>query len=133
MEQFHLFPPEAANTARQVDLLFFALTGVSLFFVAIIFLPLIFFAIKYRRGSEANRANPSSGSVFLESGWTLFPLVLAIALFCWGAQTYYKMERPPADALQVKVGGKQWIWKWQHAEEKRRSTSCTCRLDARLR
>lgn len=119
VDTFHLFPPEAANTARQVDLLFFALTGVSLFFVVIIFLPLIFFAIKYRRGSKADRANPSTGSVFLESGWTLFPLVLAIALFCWGAQTYYQMERPPADALQVQVVGKQWMWKLQHSEGKK--------------
>ena len=114
-----MFPPEAANTARHVDLLFFALTGVSLFFVAVIFFPLLFFAIKYRRGSKADRSNPSTGSVFLESGWTLFPLILALALFGWGAAAYYHMERPPGDALQVQVVGKQWMWKLQHAEGKK--------------
>jgi cytochrome c oxidase subunit II len=129
VNKFYLFPPEAANTAREVDLLFFALTGVSVFFVAIVFLPLIFFAIKYRRGSNANRANPSSGSVFLESGWTLFPLVLAIALFCWGAAAYYHMERPPADALQVHVVGKQWMWKLQHAEGKKEINELHVPLD----
>lgn len=119
MDKFYLFPPEAANSARSVDLLFFALTAVSLFFIAVIFLPLIFFAIKYRRGSKADRSNPSHGSTLLESGWTLFPLVLAIALFCWGAATYYQMERLPADALQVQVVAKQWMWKLQHAEGKK--------------
>jgi cytochrome c oxidase subunit II len=119
VDKFYLFPPEAANTARQVDLLFFALTGVTLFFIIVVFVPLIFFALKYRRGSKADRSNPSSGSIFLESGWTLLPLVISIALFCWGAAAYYHMERLPADALQVQVVGKQWMWKLQHAEGKK--------------
>ena len=29
------------------------------------------------------------------------------------------MERPPGDALQVQVVGKQWMWKLQHAEGKK--------------
>ena len=56
---------------------------------------------------------------FLESGWTLFPLLLSLALFGWGAAAYYHMERPPGDALQVQVVGKQWMWKLQHAEGKK--------------
>jgi cytochrome c oxidase subunit II len=119
MNQFHLFPPEASTTAQQVDWLFFGLTAITLFFCAVVFLPLLFFAIKYRRGSAASRANPSSGSLLLESGWTLFPTLLALGLFSWGAIVYFHMERPPRDALAVHVVAKQWMWKAQHAEGKR--------------
>ncbi len=119
MNQFHLFPPQASTTAQQVDALFFALTGVTLFFCAVVFLPILFFAIKYRRGSKADRSNAWSGSLLLESGWTLFPLVLGIALFTWGALIYFRMERLPPNALQVQVVARQWMWKLQHAEGKR--------------
>src|ERR1041384_4633468 len=119
MDKFHLFPPEASTTAQQVNWLFFGLTAITLFFCAVVFLPLLFFAIKYRRGSSASRANPSSGSLLLESGWTLFPLILALGLFSWGAVVYFQMEQPPRDALAVQVVAKQWMWKVEHAEGKR--------------
>ena len=57
--------------------------------------------------------------MLIESGWTLVPLLIAIGLFSWGAVLYFHMERPPRDALQVQVVGKQWMWKLQHAEGKR--------------
>ncbi len=119
MDQFHLFPPQASSGASHVDWLFLALTLVSLFFVVLVFLPITFFAIKYRRGSSADRSHPSSGSNLLEAGWTLFPILLSVGLFIWGATTYYHMQRPPRDALQVQVVGKQWMWKLQHAEGKK--------------
>jgi cytochrome c oxidase subunit II len=119
MNQFHLFPPQASTTAQQVDWLFFALTGVTLFFCTVVFVPILYFAIKYRRGSKADRSHAWSGSLLLESGWTLLPLLIAIGLFGWGAVIYFRMERPPPDALQVQVVGRQWMWKLQHAEGKR--------------
>jgi cytochrome c oxidase subunit II len=119
MDKFHLFPPEASTTAHQVDWLFFGLTAISLFFVVVVFLPVTYFAIKYRRGSKADRSNPSHGSNLLESGWTIVPLLMGLGLFGWGAVTYYHIERPPANALQVDVVAKQWMWKLQHAEGRR--------------
>jgi cytochrome c oxidase subunit 2 len=119
MDKFHLFPPEASTTAQQVDWLYFALTALLIFFAAVVFLPIAFFAIRYRRGSSADRSNPSSGSNLLESGWTLLPLVISLGFFAWGAIVYYDMERPPVGALQVQVVAKQWMWKLQHAEGKK--------------
>src|SRR5689334_2522017 len=118
MDKFHLFPPAASATAQQVDWLFFGITAVMVFFCAVVFLPIIFFAVKYRRGSAADRSNPSAGSNLLETGWTLFPTLIGLGLFGWGAVVYFHIERPPRDALQVQVVGKQWMWKLQHAEGK---------------
>ena len=116
MDKFHLFPPEASSTAQQVDWIYFALTALTLLTCAVVFLPIIFFAIKYRRGSAADRSNPREESILLESGWTIVPLVIFIGLFGWGAIVYFQIESPPRDALQVQVVGKQWMWKLQHAE-----------------
>ena len=119
MDQFRLFPPEASTGSHEVDALFILLTLVSLFFCAVVFLPIIFFAVKYRRGSSADRSNPSSGSFWLETGWTIGPTILSLGIFTWGALAYFRIEREPSNAIQVDVLAKQWMWKIQHAEGKR--------------
>jgi len=119
MGKFHLFPPEASTTARNVDALYFALTLISLFFITVIFLAILFFCIKYRRGSPADRSNPSSGSNLIELGWTTVPTLMGLALFTCGAIDYFRIERKPGNAIDVQVVGKQWMWKLQHAEGKR--------------
>src|SRR5919201_4287622 len=119
MDQFRLFPPQASTTSHEVDALFFALTLISLFFMIVIFLPIIFFSVKYRRGSSADRSNPKFGSLWIESGWTIGPILLSLVLFAWNALAYFRVERRPSNAIEVQVVGKQWMWKIQHAEGKR--------------
>src|SRR5438132_446384 len=119
MDQFRLFPPQASTSSHEVDALFFALTLISLFFMAVIFLPIIFFSVKYRRGSSANRSNPAAGSFWVERGWTLGAVILSRGLFAWGAVVYFRIERRPSNAIDMQVVGKQWMWKIQHAEGKR--------------
>lgn len=119
MDKFHLFPPQASTSAQNVDALYFALILISLFFIAVVFLPILFFCIKYRRGSPADRSNPSSGSNLIEFGWTMVPTFMGLAIFTWSALDYFQIERKPANAIDVQVVGKQWMWKLQHAEGKR--------------
>lgn len=129
MDRFHLFPPEASSSAQQVDWLYFGLTAMLIFFTALVFLPIIFFAVRYRRGSKADRSNPSSGSNLLETGWTIFPLLVGLGFFSWGAILYYQIERPPSNALEVQVVAKQWMWKLQHAEGKKEINELHVPLD----
>ena len=129
MDRFHLFPPEASSSAQQVDWLYFGLTAMLIFFTALVFLPIIFFAVRYRRGSKADRSNPSPGSNLLETGWTIFPLLVGLGFFSWGAILYYQIERPPSNALEVQVVAKQWMWKLQHAEGKKEINELHVPLD----
>src|ERR1044071_1090284 len=129
MNQFHLFPPQASTTAHQVDALYFVLVVISLFFMVIVFLPILFFCVKYRRGSPADRSNPSSGSNMVELGWTTLPTLMGLGLFVWGAVDYFRMERMPGNAVDVQVVGKQWMWKIQHAEGKREINELHIPLD----
>jgi len=40
-------------------------------------------------------------------------------MFVWGASVYFTITRPPDDAMQIYVMGKQWTWKLQHPEGQR--------------
>ena len=42
-----------------------------------------------------------------------------MSFFVWGAGIYFKNYRPPKDALEVYVVGKQWMWKFQHTTGQR--------------
>lgn len=119
MDKFRLFPLEGASSAHQVDWLYFGLIAMLVFFCLLVFVPLIVFCIRYRRGAEVNRERPPEGNNLLETGWTILPLVIGLGFFVWGATLYYHIERPPRDALQVQVVAKQWMWKLQHAEGKK--------------
>jgi cytochrome c oxidase subunit 2 len=116
---FRVFPPQASSSAARVDGLFIFLVAVSVFFAGLIFLLLLSYAIKYRRRSETEQPRPILGDLRLELVWTLIPLGLTMVMFVWGASLYFTASTPPADALEINVVGKQWMWKFQHPEGKR--------------
>jgi cytochrome c oxidase subunit 2 len=100
--------------AHRVDNLFFflcAVTGLAGIFVTLL---IIVFAIKYRRRSEHDRTPRITGSVKLEMFWTLVPLAIFMVMFVWGASVFTAAARPPDDAIEIYVVGKQWMWKLQH-------------------
>lgn len=111
-----LFPERASTIASQVDALYFYLILVSAFFALLIAILIIVFAIKYRRRSEEEIPPAIEGGVALETAWSVIPLCIAMTFFFWGAKIYFRMNRPPNDALQISVVGKQWMWKLQHAD-----------------
>jgi cytochrome c oxidase subunit 2 len=76
----------------------------------------LYFAVKYRRRSETEQPASIHSDVRLELLWTVIPLVLSMAMFGWGASLYCTISRPPADALEISVVGKQWMWKFQHPQ-----------------
>ena len=116
--EFPLFPPRASTLAGSVDNLYFFLLGITAFFSTLIFLCIVFFAIKYRRRSDDEQPPQIHGSLKLEIVWTAIPLVIVLGLFVAGVRIYYAGARPPANAMPVYVVGKQWMWKVQHPEGK---------------
>ncbi len=59
------------------------------------------------------------GSLWLEMIWTVIPLGIVILMFAWGRKLFFQMNRPPDDAMDVCVVGKQWMWKLQHPNGQR--------------
>jgi len=116
---FHLLPENASADGWQVDVIFWALTALSAFVIVLVFAPLIYFSVKYRRGSKADRTLPKMATWKFEVTWTVIPLFIGLGIFAWAADVYFHVETPPVDALEVNVVGKQWMWKLQHSEGNR--------------
>ena len=114
-----LVPDSASTLSWKVDALYFYLSGVTLFFSLLISTVLIFFVIRYRRRTPYEIPRPVAGSHKLETLWTIIPFVIAMTMFGWGAQVYFQQYKPPANAIEVYVVGKQWMWKLQHATGQR--------------
>jgi cytochrome c oxidase subunit II len=118
-DQFQLFPDQASSFAPQVDALFFYILGVSVFFSVLIAGCILYFAVKYRRRAEGEPVAATRDSTALEVTWSVIPLGLVLVMFVWGSRLYYSAGRPPADAMEIHVVGKQWMWKVQHPEGRR--------------
>lgn len=113
---FPLLPPSASSVSTEFDLLFFFLIAVSAFFVVLVAALIVVFAIKYRRRNPDDVGADIHGSLALELTWTIIPLALTMVMFVWGADLFFKVARPPRDAMDIYVVGKQWMWKIQHPE-----------------
>ena len=114
------FVPESASTVSgKVDALYFYLSGVTAFFTLLISGVLIFFVIKYRRRMPNEIPRPVAGSHKLETIWSVIPFIISMSMFAWGAQIYFQNSRPPKNANEVYVVGKQWMWKIQHSTGQR--------------
>jgi cytochrome c oxidase subunit 2 len=99
-----------------MDLLYLYEILVAGFFTTLIFILIVSFAVRYRRGTAVDRSRPPVLSRGMEVFWIGVPLLLELGMFVWAAILYYHVYEPPPGALEVYVVGKQWMWYTQHAE-----------------
>jgi cytochrome c oxidase subunit 2 len=119
-ETFKLLPQQATEFAKQVDSLYLFILGVSVFFTVLFIVLLVGFTIRYRRkANQTEKPEPPHEHYTLEILGGSFLLVLLMGMFFWGAKLYFKAQSPPADAMEVLVTGKQWMWKIQHPSGKK--------------
>jgi cytochrome c oxidase subunit 2 len=97
-----------------MDLLYLFVAAISVFFTVLVAALVLFFAIKFRRRHPDEVGADIHGSLVLELTWTFIPFVLAMGMFVWGADLFFRLARPPADSMEIFVVGKQWMWKIQH-------------------
>ena len=119
MSDFPLFPAQASTIAWQVDALYGGLVALTVIFCLLVFGMVCIFAIKYRRRSDDEQPKPNHGNLALELSWTIIPLFLGLFVFLLGADVFFRLQRAPADPLEIYVVGKQWMWKIQHESGKR--------------
>ncbi|MBV8316462.1 MAG: hypothetical protein JOZ53_16105 [Planctomycetaceae bacterium] len=106
MWDFPLFPEQASKVAGHVDAVAFYALGIVLFFTTLICILILFFAIKYRRGSKANRENAVTQNHTIEALWIGIPLALAMILFTVAMLVFFEMYRPPEGTSEVYVLGR---------------------------
>lgn len=104
--------------AHRVDALYIFLLVVTGMMALLVCAFIIYFAARYRF-RPGIRAEQIEGSNALEITWSAIPFLVFMAIFLWGAVVYFKERTPPADATEVYVVAKQWMWKVEHAEGQR--------------
>jgi cytochrome c oxidase subunit II len=116
LDAFRLFPPEASTAASRVDELFLFELAVSTAMTLLIFVLIVYAAVRYRRRSPDEIPPATRSHTWLEITWSILPFLVMIVMFCWGAKLFAWAKRPPVNAMEIHVVGKQWMWKIQHAE-----------------
>lgn len=115
-EEFRLMPEQASSIAGDVDRLYAFLWGVSGVMMLLIGFLILYFAIKYRRGSPADRRETDTHFFWIEASWIAGPFIIVMIIFFWGANLYLVQTTPPDDAIEITGVGRQWMWKFQHPE-----------------
>jgi cytochrome c oxidase subunit II len=111
-----LHPPTASSIAQDVDLLYYFLTALTLFFTALIFGIIFFFMVKFRRRSPDEIPADTKTHLSLELAWTIIPTLITFVIFVWASVLYVRNSRPPESSTEMFVVGKQWMWHVQHPE-----------------
>jgi cytochrome c oxidase subunit 2 len=114
MWNFPIMPPQASDYALQHDLLFFTISLLTVVFTLLVPALFVFLAFFYRRGSKASRKNAHDHDLRIEIAWSVVPLLLGLGIFAWSAYLYADTRKPPQDAIDIFVIGKQWMWHLQH-------------------
>ena len=114
-----LFPEQASTFAWQVDALYFYLILVSVVFTVGIVAAILFFVVRWREKDRFATPDEIHGSMALETTWSVIPFIISMTIFLGGAVIYYNQYTPPANAMEVYVVGKQWMWKFQHGTGQR--------------
>jgi cytochrome c oxidase subunit 2 len=109
-------PEEASSFARHVDHLYLFLIAITAFFSVLIGTLVVYFAIRYHRRAPDEVATEVHENAVLEIVWTVIPLGLVLIMFYWGTRVYFRITRPPANAIEIYVTAKQWMWKIQHTD-----------------
>ncbi|HET9862046.1 MAG TPA: c-type cytochrome [Steroidobacteraceae bacterium] len=113
------FAPAASALGTQVDTLFSALVWLTGSVATAIAIAVVWFCIRYRRGSNAPRGAPQVRASTLEITWITVPLLVFFVIFAVSAAMLPRFYAAPPDADTVYVIGKQWMWKLEHRDGRR--------------
>ncbi len=114
--QIPFMPEQASTFAFEVDLFYLFLCALTGFFSIGVAIFALVFMIKYKRKRADEIPEQVEGAMALEITWTVIPFLISMFIFAWGAKIYYQMYKPPAEALEIFVTGKQWMWRAQHPD-----------------
>lgn len=105
-----LLPPQASNFAREVDLIYFGLLGISGAIILLLLVLIAYGLFKQQSDKRGIGRFLTARSRWIEAGWMVGPLLIFLGLFAWGADRYLNALEAPIDGHSVYVIGRQWMW-----------------------
>ncbi|HBY08525.1 MAG TPA: cytochrome c oxidase subunit II [Chloroflexi bacterium] len=112
-----LLPDVASLQGQYIDGLFQVHTWIIAFLFALIVGFMLYSIIVFRRkeGDESD-AEHIEGNNALEITWTVVPLITVLSVAVLGANTLSKVTAVDPGAMEVKVIGQQWAWRFEYPE-----------------
>lgn len=107
-------PQQASQHARDVDGLHYFVVLVSLAVGAAIFATALWFMVRYRRRSEADKTPEVQPRAIHEVLFIGVPLATFLLWFAIGFPQFVDLTTPPPGAMDVFVQGKKWMWKFAY-------------------
>src|SRR5207237_3583038 len=110
-----LFLPDQASTfARDVDQLHYFVIITTFIMSTAVGLTAILFFILYRRRSEAQTTPHIEPRPIVEATFIVVPLAFFLVWWVIGYRTSIELATPPADAMDVYVQAKKWMWQFAY-------------------
>ncbi len=110
-------PPDASTTTQFVDPVFYYILALTTFFFVAIVAVGTYFAIRYRKRSDADRTHPTAGDHKIEAVLAIIPSILLATIFWLGFQGYMNLAVAPGDAMEIRVTGQKWFWTFEYPED----------------
>jgi cytochrome c oxidase subunit 2 len=109
----------ASNFAEGVDLAFYVILGISLFFLVLITVVMIYFVFRYRKSKNPKADTSITGSNKLEIIWTVIPTILVLVMFYYGWAGFAPMRDVPDNAIPIKAIARMWSWTFEYENGKK--------------
>lgn len=109
-------PEQGSRFAERVDHLHFFVIVTTMIMSTAVGLGALSFFVRYRRREENQKTPHIESPWWLEVLFVSVPLTFFLAWFVLGYRQYIWLSTPPADAMDVYVMAKQWMWKFNYAE-----------------
>jgi cytochrome c oxidase subunit 2 len=106
-------PLQGSEIAARWDNLYNFLLWLSVFFFVLVVGGMVYFIFAYPH-KAGKKTKYITGSHLLEAIWIGVPTLLLMVIFVWGYSVYHSMKQAPADAYEIRVIGKQWLWTFQY-------------------
>lgn len=105
------------SIVKQVDQAFMVLIVVCALLLVLITAVMIYFIIRYRKSANPEPSD-IRGNVKVEIAWMIIPLVIVMAMFYLGWQSFLGLRTVPRDALQIRVEAMQFAWVFKYPNNK---------------
>jgi cytochrome c oxidase subunit 2 len=106
-------PGQWSTVAPTVDWMFYFIYWLSVIMFVGVTAAAIYFVVKYRRRPGV-KSEPTGHNNALEISWTVAPVIMLALLFHFGFKGWLELRVPPADAIQIRVRAKKWLWEFEY-------------------
>jgi cytochrome c oxidase subunit II len=112
-----LMPVPASAQAVPIDWLWDLQVKIIAFLFALIVVPMIYSLLFFRRRKgDTTDAVHIEGNTNLEIAWTVVPLIIVLGLAYIGAENLAETRRADPNAMEVRVTGFQWGWRFEYPD-----------------